>query len=514
MTEHKEASHNELNERLAAHALPEDKLKALMEYMEAMLSTSSSPQFKPFWDAREKCVELFKMVDNPLVRSQLWGKYSELSKEARRLKDLLDEESAFNIEQIELAIQALESELGGLDQLINEAASVELPNIHSIQGNYSLFEAMQRELNFLNAYASRIHALRKELIKTEMRIKVKNKFFERLSKLGDTLFPRRKALIDEVSSKFESDVRSFVEKYFKEGNNESPFFLKDEIKGLQGIAKILTLSTHAFKETRLVLSECWDKLKVQEKEHKKVRAEQKEHFKVNMTQLLEKLADIKTRYANKELNNHQVGDELQAFAQEMRNTELGRDEVKHLKDEVALVREAVEASYRQEEEERTRQEKIRDQERKERVLNFKNIVLEFVDQAPSMDILKIQERQAEIQAEIASSNLNRQEKQEIEKGFKPLKEIIADKQEEKLLSLSQDDREAISHLNEVFQQRKLRRQEVKDKLNELRKKLGSSGLDFSIQIALNEQIQEENDRLEKLNEGIKEIELKIAHLKK
>lgn len=514
MTEHKEAPQNELNERIDSLGQPEEKLKALMEFMEAKLSTSSAPQFKPFWEAREKCIELFKQVENPMVRSQLWSKYSDLSKEARRLKELLDEESAFNIEQIELAIQALEAELGGLDEAINNAPSVELPAVHAIHADYSMFEAVQRELNFLNAYASRIHALRKELIKTEMRIKVKNKFFERLSTLGDALFPRRKTLIDEVSSKFEEDVKLFVEKYFKDGNNESPFFLKDEIKGLQGIAKILTLSTHAFKETRLVLSECWDKLKVQEKEHKKVKAELKEQFKANCQMLMEKLAGIKAKYEAKELTVNHANEELNHFQQEMRNTELGRDEVKALREEVANVRDVVEASLREEEEERNRQELIREQERKERVLNFKNQILELINSASGLDVVKIQERQLEIQTEILASNLNRHEKQELEKGFKPLKEILADKQEEKLLNLSADDREALTSLTEVLTQRKLRRQEVKDKLDEIRKKAGSSNLDFSKQIAMNEQIQEEKERLEKLNEGIKEIEVKISKLKK
>lgn len=515
MTENKEAASalSEISTKLDAVSLPEEKLQILITFMEAKISTSSHPQFKPFWEAREKCLELFKDVENPLVRSQLWAKYSELSKEARRLKELLDEESAFNVEQIDLAIKALEEEISNLNETLEQSHDVDLPRVEAISRNIGFYSDVQKELNFLNAYASRIHALRKELIKTEMRIKIKNKFFDRLSVLGDLLFPRRKELIDIISKQFEEDVNYFIEKYNVSSANESPFALKDEIKGLQGIAKILTLSTHAFKESRLKLSEFWDNLKVREKEHKKERAELKEQFKQNCDELTARLDEIKARYEAKELNSSALDSELDQFVKTMRDVQLGRDEVKFLREKLHQFNDELDKERQKESDERARQDQIRDQERKERLLNFKNRILALLTEAENLDITEINLRKETLVQEINASNLNRVEKQELEKEFKPFKELLADKEEAKLLALSKDDREAINSLKEVLKQRKARRQEIKEKMDELRKKAGTSGLDFTKAITLNEQIAEEKEKLDKLTDGIKEIEEKLNTFK-
>lgn len=515
MTENKEAPSalSEISTKLDAVSLPEEKLQILITFMEAKISTSSHPQFKPFWEAREKCLELFKDVENPLVRSQLWAKYSELSKEARRLKELLDEESAFNVEQIDLAIKALEEEISNLNDTLEGSHDIDLPRVDAIGRNFRFYSDVQKELNFLNAYASRIHALRKELIKTEMRIKIKNKFFDRLSTLGDLLFPRRKELIDIISKQFEEDVNAFIEKHNVAGGSDSPFALKDEIKGLQGIAKILTLSTHAFKESRLKLSEFWDNLKVREKEHKKERAELKEQFKQNCDELSLKLDEIKAKYAAKELSGHSLDAELDQFVKTMRDVQLGRDEVKFLREKLNQFNDELDQERQKESEERAKQDQIREQERKERLLNFKNRVLALLTEASNLDIADIIEKRDALVQEIGASNLNRNEKQELEKEFKPFKELIADKEEAKLLALSKDDRDAIGSLKEVLKQRKARRQEIKDKIDELRKKAGTSGLDFSKAISLNEQISEEKEKLDKLTDGIKEIEEKLNTFK-
>ena len=79
--------------------------------MELTLAQKGTPHFKSFWEARNLCVELFKQNISAAIKQPLWNKYSELSKEARRLREILDEQSAFAAEQIEIAIQALEKEI-------------------------------------------------------------------------------------------------------------------------------------------------------------------------------------------------------------------------------------------------------------------------------------------------------------------------------------------------------------------------------------------------------------------
>ena len=70
------------------------------------------------------------------------------------------------------------------------------------------------------------------------------------------------------------------------------FALRDEIKVLQILAKEMTLDTHAFTETRLELSKCWDFLKECDKERKKEMAEKKEFFKKNVDLIMDKIKPL------------------------------------------------------------------------------------------------------------------------------------------------------------------------------------------------------------------------------
>ena len=90
---------------------PEKKIQMAIECMRTLLSQEETPRFKDFWECRRLCLLLFKENISPKLRAQLWGQYIELSKEAQALKNLLDEQAAFAIEQIELAILSIESDL-------------------------------------------------------------------------------------------------------------------------------------------------------------------------------------------------------------------------------------------------------------------------------------------------------------------------------------------------------------------------------------------------------------------
>ena len=207
----------------------ETKLRKAIDFMETALSQGGSPHFKSFWEGRNLCVELFKQNINPISRSLLWAKYSDLSKEARRLKEILEEQSAFAAEQIEIAVSALEKEIDASKETLATLPALDFDvKPQTLDKHLKFYSETQQELNFLNAYASRINALRKELIKTEMRIKQKNKFFQRLSLAGDKVFPRRKELIKEVSHHFSELVDRFIAAHFsdKEFQDSLSFFGK------------------------------------------------------------------------------------------------------------------------------------------------------------------------------------------------------------------------------------------------------------------------------------------------
>ncbi len=83
-----------------------------------------------------------------------------------------------------------------------------------------------------------------------------------------------------------------------------------------------------------------------------------------------------------------------------------------------------------------------------------------------------------------------------------------------MLLISDDDRAALANYSEIFEQRKKRRVEIKAQIEEYRKILGGSNLDFEKAIEYNELMTSEKERLEKIDEGLREIELKIRELKR
>jgi hypothetical protein len=490
----------------------ETKLQSAIDFMEVSLAQGGTPHFRSFWEARRLCLPLFKENISPILRSQLWNKYSELSKEARRLKEILDEQSAFAVEQIEIAIVALEKEI----EQPSEQKSLVFPETfilpYVLKHNKDLYQQLQAQLNGFNVQASRINALRKELLKTEMRVRQKNKFFQRLSSAGDQIFPKRKELIKQISTQFMGDVEAFIKTHFgTDHSNESLYHLREDIKSLQGLAKILTLNTNSFTQTRTQLSECWDKIKIEEKERKKERVQQRIAFKHNAEMIQQQIQTLKEAVEQGiSVNESQKKtDEIIAL---MRRTELGRDELKVLRENLTAIRQIVQSKMKAEEESRQQQEQERYRQKKEKYFTMKDQVENLLTNHSTMAVDQLVAEREMLLEQMNESNLAKVEKQEIERLMKPLRDIITDKQEQALLSLSDDDRQTLQQLRQVLHQRKERRQEVKTQLELLRKNAGLSGLDFEKALSYTAQVNEEKERLDKANQGIEEIEQKIKSL--
>lgn len=492
----------------------DSKLQLAIDFMEMSLAQGGTPHFRSFWEARRLCLPLFKENVSPLLRTQLWNKYSELSKEARRLKEILDEQSAFAVEQIEIAITALEKEIEQFGEQVAKSKPLEnlvLPAALNHQNE--LYNNLQTQLNILNTQASRINGLRKELIKTEMRVRHKNKFFQRLSHAGDAVFPKRKELIKQISHQFTEDVDQFIKSHFHETKNDSLFALREEIKTLQGLAKHLTLNTSAFTQTRLRLSECWDKMRVEEKERKKERAQQKVVFKQNADLISQQIKEAKEAFEQNSsvTEGNKKIDEIVLL---MRKTQLGRDELKSLRDDLQELRKQIQDKTRSAEELRQQQDAEKNRQKKEQFQALKEQVENLLKQHETYEAdALIAERDA-LLTQIQESPLMKMEKQELERMLKPLRDAITEKKEKDMLKLSDDDRQALQQLKEVLNQRKERRQEIKNQLELLRKGAGSSSLDFEKAMTFTAQINDEKERLEKANQGILEIERKIADLQK
>ncbi|MBA3722296.1 MAG: hypothetical protein H0W88_07835 [Parachlamydiaceae bacterium] len=494
----------------------EEKLQLAIQFMEDSLSQGGTPHFRNFWEARRLCLPLFKENISPQVRGLLWNKYSELSKEARRLKDLLDEQSAFAIEQIEIAIKALENDIENYaTQSHKSPFPQDLIFPQSLQKKHSFYLDLQQKLNVLNVQASRINALRKELLKTEMRVRQKNKFFQSLSLAGDKVFPQRKEHIKLISSEFITDVDQFIKGHFSEGNlshEASLFNLREEIKALQGLAKVLTLNTNAFTNTRARLSEAWDQIKSREKERKKERAQQRVGLRQNFETVQQAIQDFKTQFEDATLSTSDAQKKMDDLVAFMRRTELDRDDLKKLREELNEVKKPLQDKLKLEEEAKHKQEKERILLKKEKYNTLKNQIETLIQQNDSYNEDQLVAQREDILNQIQDSSLVKTEKLELERILKPLRDIITEKKEKSLMALSDDDRQALQQLQEILQQRKIRRQEIKAQLETLRKASGSSSLDFEKAMEYNQLVTEEKERNEKINQGIKEIEDKIAQL--
>jgi hypothetical protein len=492
---------------------PEAKLQRAIAFMEESLSQGKTPHFKSFWQARDLCLQLFKENIPPAMRSSFWAKYSELSKEARRLKDLLDEQSAFAVEQIEIAIQALENDIAGLEQQGVQNTDDIVLNAKALEEKNDYYVSKQKEINILNTQAARINALRKELIKTEMRVRKKNKFFQRLSAAGDKVFPRRKELIQEISNQFISDINAFVKINFAQEKPHQPYyFLRDEIKALQGAAKLLTLNSTGFSQTRMLLSECWDKVKELDKERKHERAQKKAAFKQNVDAVMQKITEFDQGIQSGQLSTNDANNQFEEIVGFMRSVELGRDEVKFLRDKLSQARKPLLDKAKNEEQERQEQERERVRLKKQKVIDLRQNIENLLQNASNFDAEKILAERASLIEQIGNVGVPKAEKQDLERMLKPLNDLISEKKEQAMMSLSDDDRQALQQLREVLKQRKERRQVAKEQLESLRKAKGGSGFDFEQALVYNTQLNEEKERLEKINQGIQEIEQKIAEL--
>lgn len=502
---------------LAKRADLESKLQFAIDFMEASLAQGGTPHFKSFWEARNICLQLFKENIAPAVRSILWAKYNDLSKEARRLKEILDEQSAFAVEQIEIAVKALEEDITGYENHLEKMPRIEFnaPSV-ALSKNLAVYERTQRELNLLNTQAARINAMRKELIRTEMRVRQKNKFFQRLSSAGDKVFPKRKDLIKEVSQHFTNDVDAFINSHFaKDDISDSLFALREEIKTLQNMAKVLTLNTHSFTHTRKRLSECWDRIKSEDKERKKERAQLKSAFKENFDAAVAKIEAFNKTYQEEQPSPEEATKQLDALVTEIRGMEHGRDELRTLREQVQAARKLISEKLHAKELERTAHEQEKEKQRRQKIQDAKTQADRLVKEASSLDADAVEAKRDELLDLINSlAGISKSEKTDIERLLKPLRDVISEKRESSLLSLSDDDKQSLQQLKEVLSQRKERRQEIKAQIDQLRKSAGASGLDFEQAMNFNAQVESEKERLEKVDAGITEIEQKISKLSK
>lgn len=428
---------------------PEEKIRNCILFMQQCLSREGPPSFKEFWETRKLCLLLFKESLNPKVRNELWERYIGLTTEAYHLKEMMDNESSFARQQIEAAIQDLEKNLDQSSALAQQVCAIELPEecarAAAQSGSYNRYN---QELHLLHSFAERVHALRQEVLKTQMRFRFKNKLLDQLMGLGDRVFPRRKELTQLLSQLFLTDVESYVERSFsKELEEQSGPALKDTIKAFQFVAKQLYLNAESVSKTKELLNQCWQKVQARQQERKSQLLQQKE--------------------ADRAL--HQEHQEKRKLKEEIEN------------------------------------------ERQKQFQLLKSEIQELLEAEIEADAL--QKKYSFFEEEKARLILQESEEALLDSLMRQLKIALFDKRQKALLA--QPEASDFGHqLEELLDEKKKIRQELKKELESVRKQSGSSGLDFEKAMFYRDFMESGKQLLERLELSIIEIEEKLFDIEK
>ena len=491
---------NDFSVSLNALESVEDKLALTLRFMQQSLEKGGGQHFKEFWDARKLCITFFKEPVNATHRVQLWAAYSELCREARRLKELFDEQSAFLTEQMEMAISGLKNEVAHLSDRIHELPSLpEIDQAIPLSLHKEEYQQIQKELNGLNAFAQRTTALRKELIHTDIKLRNKNRLFQQLSALGDAIFPKRKELIQRVSLLYVSDVEQFIQSAFLSDLPTADLFnVRDQIKLLQNIAKLLTLSTEVFNKTRLELSECWDSIKSVVKERKRTQSEMRHEKKQNKAEVLFQLDDFKNKFLQKTADIGEIERGLKQLFVSLRFLSLLPPDIRFLKEQIKEVEILINA---QREEEKS-SKKTREQEKGAARGNELQEIAGRIEALLQNPQESTQSSLHLIEKELSSLSLTRKEHYDFEHLLNKLKNAIASFERKRILSSDDPEKARFLQERELLIQQK---NELKVRLDSLRKEQGASGTNFSYALQLDEMIREEKERVKNIEEELNRL---------
>ena len=478
------ASNKTLEELKSSEVNPEEKIPLILHFMRNCLSQEKTPLFKEFWEARVLVIPLFKQNISSYLRAQLWKEFIELTGEAKKIRNIFDEHASFNIEQIELVLASTRDELQRYSEQLEK---VSLPVLQSgLKDNRELI-TMQREIDLLSSFASRLNSLRKEVLDTGMRMKKKNELLKTLFLFLDQVNPKKKKLMQEVSSAYEQEVEKFISQNFINGAvAKVPFYrLKEEIKALQADGKRLSLLPEIFSQTRIGLSSCWDKIRDLEKERKKERLEKRHELEEVDKQVEEKLQTF-LLFVESKPPILEFEKKLAEVLSWVRSLRVDKDIIRRYLRLFESHREAL------------REEKIKI-EKKEKAANktlqydLKNLLTKDFSKEEVEKLLH------EIEEKKSSFSLG--EKEYIEYQIALAKEKLKDFEEKAKLE----------NEPEIYiSSRKKKAKGIKVRIDSLRKTLSGSGFDFERALLLNEMIDMEKKRLDEILQEITELEERLS----
>ncbi|MBN1915097.1 MAG: hypothetical protein JW769_04340 [Parachlamydiales bacterium] len=486
-------------ERLSKIVSNEEKIIFLLEQMKQGLAEQEKPNFGFFWELRALCVSCFKGPLSPASRIKLWKEFTTLSSEVRQLSDFLHEEAFFAIEQIDLALQALENSVENKAQSLAKMKEIVLPRVEYISKD-AFYADIQKELSLYIHFAARIQELRREVVQQPFRAKHKNQFFKRLSKLGDHVFSQRKILMHEIGTSFQEDVGRFIENYFGEKKQHRPFYLlREDIKNLQAMTKSLSLETSLFSKIREDLSRCWDTVRTWDEERKR-RLDAKNRDLRNIFE--EKIEKIKKKMDQNSSQENGIKD-LRYLQEELAKSSLWEKEKEGLEKKLSslLPKEKPVATHPTEQ---VMEKVVSVEDPKEKQKDMEQQLRQLFEKGESQNLQDLLEVYDSIQEQGEGF-----EKKHIAPLILAIEDLLEAKKEEAELSQTTNMVDAFSR---VLQKRIERKNKIKHALEIYRKTLGGTSFDFEKGLQFQEYVTMCKSRLEKVNRGIDDLEKKLADL--
>lgn len=251
----------------------EKKIRIALDFMREALSDETKARFRDFWRMKKECLDLFKLEIPHSSRGLFWGEYTTLLNEAHELQKIVEENTVFEVEQLMLAITDLEESLK--------------PYLQKKETLSSSIEKLREENLFLHTAKERLISLKKEILGIEMRVSLKSKLLDRLSFLGNFIFPRKKEVLKEMSQLFSDEVESFCALHFdferKKITSREPLFrLRESIKNHQARLKTIEMTNDKYKKARGFLSQSWDIIDKQQKMDAEKRTKESEEESSNL----------------------------------------------------------------------------------------------------------------------------------------------------------------------------------------------------------------------------------------
>lgn len=493
-----------LKQSLLEQDNPEEKLKMAIEFMKQSLAQEGTPRFKDFWDAKNLCLPLFKEKLSQSIKEVYWARYTELASEAKRLKEILEEQSSFAIEQIELALKAL-----ALDVQNAQNASFDITLPGHLPLSKDSIDLYQSNIGLITAYVhltTKLKALREEVLATEMRVRHKNRFLKEMSDLGDVFIPKKKELIKAVSARFIQDVEAFVSKHFdlvtKTPKSEDINLkqLRDHIQSLQEVAKKLSLNAHAFSKSREYLSQAWELMRLVDKEKKKEFSEKKakqQEMAVHASALIEEVLTL--LHATPAQSEKEIQEKKEAVVAEIEKLELQYHEKKQMKAKLFAGCEALLKPFMDKKaamEEQKLQELREKNARFEQYKDYLKALMINNDQASYHDLVEAFERFNEKRKEFS---LTKTDGAHLEELRRDLYETILLKRENEI----EQDQESLQKLYADWEKLK---EQTRERLELYRKEESLSGFDFEKAMIFRELKDLEKARLDRAIEKMQQLE--------